>query len=419
MEDHFEILAAKVLAGEGSAEDEAHLQEMLAQSPELRAEFAELRSAWTLLKEMAPLAGALDTPPVMPPAERLEKWRAAVARKYATDGEPVASPAETRQSGRAISNIAMWVRHALRSPAALAAAVIFIVAIVSAVLLSRQPSRSNTGGPIAYLIANAVGVEVKRDSRTIAVKFVTALRHGDQLRLVAQASATVITPSGQVQLSGPETRAASDLVPGSGASEKEQTNVARSLMRTALFQPAGRLAGLLAATRNGRGIPVYSPVGFTENLTPPLLWKSEPGKTYEISIADELAPTVAPLRLTGVFSPIEFTNAWPGRALERDGLYRLRLTEAGKPFTATELTFRTVRPANGPLPNEPAERVLVAYRFLNANPARIGDALAILLTLPPEVANSELAQRLELFALGQLGYHEDFHASLARLEAGK
>jgi hypothetical protein len=190
-------------------------------------------------------------------------------------------------------------------------------------------------------------------------------------------------------------------------------------VRTALFQPSLQLLGLLVTTRSSQSIPVYSPVGFTASLTPLILWKIEPGKSYDLAIMDEFASTASPLRRAGVVSPLQFTNAWPGRTLAKDGLYRLRIAETGQPLTTTELTFRTLAQPGETLPSEPAEKLLAAYQMLTASPSRLGDALAALLSLPPESSDSEFALRLKLFAFGQLGYQDDFEAVVARLEADK
>ena len=124
---------------------------------------------------------------------------------------------------------------------------------------------------------------------------------------------------------------------------------------------------------------------------------------------------MAPLRATNVTSPVEFAAAWPGGALAKDRLYRLRISESGKPLSTTELTFRTL-PYEDRTPDAP-DKLLAAYQTMALNPSRLGDALALLLTLSPDLSTSELALRLKLVAFGQLGYAEEFQAafhSLAR-----
>src|SRR5437762_9604640 len=94
MEDEFDILAAKVLACEASAEEAARLEEILAQNSQLRAEFTEMQATWAALKEVGPLAQAFDAAPSTPPPARVKDWRAALARKFGPDDAAPAVPTE-------------------------------------------------------------------------------------------------------------------------------------------------------------------------------------------------------------------------------------------------------------------------------------------------------------------------------------
>jgi hypothetical protein len=200
--------------------------------------------------------------------------------------------------------------------------------------------------------------------------------------------------------------------------------VAVDSLQIALFRPAQQTLALLVTKRGSQAIRVYSPVGFTTSPAPPVLWKSQPGKTYEIAITDELTPTAPPLRHSGATYPLDFRAVWPGRTLAEDGLYRLSIFESGNPINATELVFRTVpsraggtsTSADGPGSTGAPEQLLLAYQILTTTPSHLGDALAQLLILPPDLANSEMALRLKLFAFGQLGYQEDFEAVLSQLQ---
>ena len=233
---------------------------------------------------------------------------------------------------------------------------------------------------------------------------------------------SLITPNGLMEFSGPMTSRVGELV--TNQTDKTQPSHDRGGLakesdglRVALFRPAKQLraSALLVTTRSGQSIPLYSPLGATANLAPLILWKSEPSKTYDMAITDEFDPKSKPLRLSGVVPPVAFAEveAWKGRTLAKDGLYRITLSETGKPLSACEYTFRTLIKTDGP--SAPAEKLLYAYRILATEPSRIGDALTELLTLPPASAESELAMRLKLFAFGKEGYKEDFDAVAAWL----
>jgi len=262
-------------------------------------------------------------------------------------------------------------------------------------------------------------VVVRRYGKAIPARVVTGLRASDEVRLPLSASATVITPNGVSLLQGPKNFLANVLSTNAGASTT--TNVATDPVRTVLFKPAQDLlaAGLLVTTRSGQSIPLYSPIGSTAHLTPLILWKAQPGKTYDLQITDEFNANAAPLRLRAVVPPVDFSKieSWKGRALAAKGLYRLRLSETGEPLTTCEYTFRTASEAERTA-GRPAERLLEACKILVSDPSRLGDALANLLTLPADLADTELALRLKLLAFGQLGYKDDFDAAASRLQAG-
>src|SRR5207248_662982 len=173
-------------------------------------------------------------------------------------------------------------------------------------------------------------------------------------------------------------------------------------VRTAVFESFPRLPALLVTMRSAQNTPIYSPVGSTANLTPAILWKTEPRKSYDISIRNVSVPATTPWRATKVLSPVQFAAVWPGRALEKDQLYRLQISETGKPLSSAELTFRTLGYEDSTTPSDPTDKLLIAYHILTSAPSRLGDALALLLALPPDVADCELSLRLKLFVFGQL-----------------
>src|SRR6184192_1187885 len=83
MDEEFDILTVKILAGEASAEEQARLEQLMAQKAELKRDFADLKAAWDSVREIGPLAEALDAPSASIPSEALSKLRAAVRNRFA------------------------------------------------------------------------------------------------------------------------------------------------------------------------------------------------------------------------------------------------------------------------------------------------------------------------------------------------
>jgi hypothetical protein len=412
MEHDFDILAARVLSGEATPEQLKRLEQMMEQNDELRSEFDELRATWATLKNAAPLVSAFDEAPTDPPPERLREWQQALIQKAPLDDEAREAASSARKpTGLALATI---FKQLFSSPFRVGLAAICILgAIVAVILLARSPGEHDST-PMAYLVLREGAAQVLRDRKSIAVTSGMPLRGKDELRLSAGSSIALIKADGALLLNGPQTVR----MAGLSGSNRAGTNVLAgntASVRMALFQPPQQMAALRVTRRAGQGIRIYSPFGFTGNLTPPILWSSQPGKTYELSLRDEFAPQARPLYLAGVVPPLDFSTAWPGRTLAKDGLYRLIIAETDQPLTATELTFRTLREPDPPRPNTPTILLTAAYDLLSADPPRLGDALALLINLPPPLANSELSLRLKLFAFGQLGYDEEFNAALGRL----
>ena len=410
MEEEFDILAPKVLAGEATSQEADRLDQILAENGQLKAEFTELRSTWGAVKELGPMAEALDAPVGEPPAERLQAWRTGLANKFTlTSGEqskqanpkdqpmPQVVPDSGQNNGR-VRRTSRLVRFALAAALMAAANV--------AILL--KPS----SGTLGYIVGTKT--EIRRQGKTLAANSATSLRHGDEIQVSAGTSATIITPRGSLVIDGPQTIAAKTLF-----ARRTGMRMDALPLQIALFKPAHELHSLVPTRRGGQSIAIYSPAGFTANLTPAIVWKADPGKSYDLSISDELAPTSTPLRGAGIVPPVAFTNAWPGRTLAKDGLYRIRVTETGNSFSASELVFRTLATAEASLAPSGPDNLVIAYNLLTSSPPRLGDALAGLLSLPPRIAESELALRLKLFAFAQLDYPDDFDATLRQLKAQK
>jgi hypothetical protein len=427
MEDEFEILAAKVLANEATPEEQSRLRELLARNPALRLEFADLEAAWEAVRAAGPVAEAVDAPPAPLPAERLNQLLKAV-----TENSPVAAVVAAKQreharaskeSGSPVLLFWRWFRgnKAGVPPLAVSAALLLAMLLGGAIFLNRlvRPSNGTANGsiPVAFFLAVQGNPEVRRGGALIPNVTAAAIRSGDEIHLAPGTQVSLITSNGITTLHGPQRLSGGAVVTQAGTSAG--TNAANAALRTALFSPVRQLpgAGLLVATRGGETIPLYSPMGATVNLTPLVLWKAGPGRTYDLQIVDEFDAKTPPWHLNAVSPPVDFSKveAWKNRALARNGLYRLRLNETGKLMTACEYTFRTLEGVSGSASRTPGEKLFNAVQIMASAPSRIGDALADLLTLPPEIADSELVLRLTLLAFGQLGYSQDFNATSSRL----
>jgi hypothetical protein len=74
----FDILAARVLAGEATPQEQEELKSLLRDTPSLRPEWEALQEVWTLTRAVLPLAeSARQTEPSLP-EHRLEELRGAV-----------------------------------------------------------------------------------------------------------------------------------------------------------------------------------------------------------------------------------------------------------------------------------------------------------------------------------------------------
>lgn len=423
MEDEFEILASKVLAGEGTEDERSRLRELLAANPGWEKEFAGLAAAWKTLHDAGPVADALDAPPAPIPDARLKELQKVVRATRAaapSRQEMNVQPPTVAQSVADLFPFRRWLfGRAGLSRLAVSLVLLTMIAIGVRLFLDRPTTSLDPAeaGPVAYCLPGEGGLELRRRGKPVPANFL-AVQAGDEIHLPTGSAATLITSNGAVALRGPQHLSGRALA-AQGAPNPLATNATGAAIRAALFSPAGQLpaAGLLIAMRDGRSIRLYSPNGSTADLAPLFLWKAEPGKTYDLAITDEFDRATLPWIARGVRPPLDFSHVagWQGRPLGVNGLYRLRISETGQPLTAGEYTFRTMAAPGEAPARTPAERLLAAFTIMSAAPARVGDALAGLLTLPPELAGSELALRLKLLAFAQLGYAEEFEATAALL----
>src|SRR4030095_14554567 len=92
MDEEFEILVAKILAGEASAQERDRLRYLLSQSSQLREEYAGLESAWDAIQQAGPAAHARDAPQVTIPEARLRRLQAVVREVVSASGAPKGLP---------------------------------------------------------------------------------------------------------------------------------------------------------------------------------------------------------------------------------------------------------------------------------------------------------------------------------------
>src|SRR2546430_1977483 len=99
MDEEFDILTVKILAGEASSEEQVRLEQLMAQNAELRRDFADLKAAWDSVREIGPLAQAMEAAPASIPSARLSGLQAAVKKKFGSaSGED--SMAQAGELGR-------------------------------------------------------------------------------------------------------------------------------------------------------------------------------------------------------------------------------------------------------------------------------------------------------------------------------
>ncbi len=409
--EEFDILTSKVLAGEASEGELALLNSVLEQDPARRAEFDELRTAWKALREFGPATRSLEPPPAPFPEYRLGELQSAVRKQFS---------AQRRQRPEETSFFQLlWA--GLNARRVLAGIIATTLLVGGALLLVRDRSDRET---LAYLVADKGRPEIIRAGNRLEPALAVALQEGDEINLPSDSRARVLAPGGSLSVEGPLRLSAAELEKRMGLarlSPPSRSENGRNV-RTVLFGPLKKVVGtpVLAVMRDTQGIALYSPRGATRSLTPLVLWKTEPGKTYDLTITDEFDKTTPPWQLGGVVSPVDFgkVEAWKGRPLAKEGLYRIVVRETGNPLSAGDHTFRTLEDANGTPTNAPAEKITRAYEFLTAESPCVGDTLAELLTLPPEFADEPMVLRLKLAAFGQLGLHEDYDEAAAKLALG-
>lgn len=427
MEDEFEILAAKVLAGEATLEEQSRLNSILEDSAERRAEFDSLKATWHSMKAAGPTVFISNPPPAKIPEARLRQLLQVVRDSAPASRVASSAPVPTPFRPVPAPKVSLWQAFGfwlssgnwMARGTAFAFLIFLTVGLFIWINQLSHPVASTSSAedrPLAHLILLEGSSEVRRAGERRAVTVSVSLRSGDEISLPLGSLASLVTPNGELPLRGPVRAAVGELVASSAVTPARSTNSAAPAI---LFDPATELSisNWIASTRSVQTIVIYSPAGVTASLTPLILWKSEPGKTYDVTILDEFNPATPAWRLTNATPPVVFSviDAWRNRQLAVQGLYRVRVSESGRPLTASELTFRTAMADSFQFPDTPSAALQNAFRILSGESGRVGDALALLLTLPPDLSSSELAIRLKLMAFSQLNYQAEWDETAAAL----
>jgi hypothetical protein len=413
-EDQFNELALKLLSGEATPQEVAQLQQALQASPQLAGQFQELKGIWGLARKVAPLARALDLPASKVPDQIHAQLSEEIKSRFERSSH------EVRHSSDWLAPLRwQWAHPVFRR---CVIAVIFAVMVLAGFGLFRVLRYPVVSGPAAepsaFLVVEKGQPRLSRLGAGHSVVSPTALRASDKLQVPQGCRVSILSRVGRVQVSGPDAFEIGAFVANhSSKNAIETAEPSRDKLFAAMVTPnAGRAASeLLSVTRDHRTIVLYAPLDSTAELAPVIRWKADPGKKYDLEIWDEFGTRSKLVSLSGVTSPVDLARS-QGKGLAQQGLYRLILQEQGVPFSASEYSFRTLDES----PSIPAERsapeqLLQAYELLAAEPARTGDALQTLLSLPSEWANSEFSLRLQLYIFGTKGYQEDFNAVAARL----
>lgn len=404
MEQRFELLAARVLANEASSAEQAEFEHLLSTHPDLRAEFEEISTVSETLSDLKPLMSALCAKPSEISDRRRREFHEALSAKF--------SEGSTNSAQTLLSTTTIWnVRRFWAS----AVAALLLACALGLWFFGRELTIPTARKTLAFLVLDqgSASVSGARHEAPTAL----SLAAEDEVILPLNARATVLTPETTLGFNGPAHLRPADLGASTLPAETPAGQLAKDL-RTVLFGASADLAnsGLLVTTRASDSFLLYTPLGATASLSPLLSWKAEPGKQYDLTVTDEIAPQASPWHVSGVVPPLEFNSvpSWRQRPLSPNALYRIRVAERGT-TSAFTYTFRTIPDAKQHPPENAAAKLLETCAILSGGSGRLGDAFANLLTLPAPFADSELALRLRVLAFAKAGYREDFQAAVDRL----
>ena len=410
----FNLLAMKVLGGEATLDEQKQMSEILQRDETAKKQFAELKEAHQILQEVAPLEQAIDAQAPPLPEHRLGQLRSAV--RCETKKDSVAY--------RETFSLKTWWQKSFCSPAfAVAGATLVLTmgillwqstkeqkpSLLPLVERGKRSIKNHSQQPsvlAGFLLPETGQPEVYRAGQQIPLRKTTPLMVGDQIKLANGSTIICITtPAGSKKITGPK----KFIVEQENIEPAKQDSLA-----IAILQPMSRvLANIsLEPLRSATHFPIYSPQGYTRGFPLVVVWKAEAGKKYDLQIRYTLGTAQPALKLEGVVPPIDFSLVpeWKDKEFVPDGLYKISISESENPSQASEGYFQAAKDLMrvGREEKSPSEKIERARQSLSEKSPRWGDALAELLTLPEEYAQSELVLRFKLYIFGKLGLEEEF-----------
>lgn len=428
MDQEFEILAAKVLAGEASPEERARLDELLMIDPRLEDTLAEWDEAGRTLQGLGPILAALDAPRRTVPPKHLRSLEDEVKTCFAHSHINAVQEPWREEKAERSEPLPVWSGLLFGKGQWAAGAILGAIVVGSIVWWSHSTSRApaaERSSSVVHFVLREGHAQLRRNGRIEVMHPVTRLQQDDQLSLAAGAKASAFTRGGTIALAGPRDVVAAEIfsLPPQLGGETKGDGVQTTEYLTALFGAATELesARLLLTIRGGDPIHIYSPIGATKSLVPTFVWAADPGLSYEITVQDELDSSQRPWALTAIRPPVEFAQLTNGPAAELspDGLYRVSIVASDTPLSRCTATFRTLKDADRARPPTGSASLILAAEMLAADKGQTGDALGQLLNLPAPWATSELALRLKLLAFGRAGFRDEFELTLRQIQGAK
>jgi hypothetical protein len=391
----FDALALLVLNNEATPEEKARFDELILSSQDAQARFSEFKETYQFLRENAPLSKASRMSEPSLPEYRMNMLRTAVRQTF-----------KNKASGADSEPSFSWNTLAgLLRPFTLIAG-FAVVALILGILLWRTPNSSHKAGGEevkingGFLVSLNGNPKLNRAGQDIPTSKTTSLIPGDKLELKQNETAALVSSKSTSNLTGPHVYIV----------QPEQKDGVLS----AIFLHHGIdfLSDIpLVVQRGASRVSIYSPQGFTRRSPLLLICPTEAGKTYDVKISNDVDTQQAAITFKQIIPPFDFDKAQKEKNenMITDGFYKLTLFESGNPIPLSESHFQLARGSDiKESPMTDLEKIEEARQALVDTSPRMGDALADLMELSPEMENSELVLRMKLFAFGQLGLEQEF-----------